>query len=324
MRIVQLDEETHQFVDNGGFEHPYPTTKIMWMPESHGSRDLLATTGDYLRLWNVMDNKSVRLEALLNNNKNTEFCAPLTSFDWNEQDPNIIGTSSIDTTCIIWDISKMQVHTQCASVVVSLSPVHTVRRAHCSSSLSPLFSILSPPTRPRRSSSPTTRRSSTSPLPAGVNVFASVGADGSVRMFDLRSLEHSTIIYESNDTQGGSPVPLIRLAWNKQDPNYLATLTMDSSKIIILDIRVPSLPAAVLDGHSQCVNALAWAPHSSCHICTAGDDNQAMIWDLSSLGQKQIADPILAYYAESEVNQLQWSRPSRIGWPSASTRSCKS
>ena len=157
-------------------------------------------------------------------------------------------------------------------------------------------------------------------------------------MFDLRSLEHSTIIYESADGQGGSPVPLIRLAWNKQDPNYLAPLTMDSSKVIILDIRVPSLPAAVLDGHSQCVNALAWAPHSSCHICTAGDDNQALIWDLTSLEQKPISDPILAYasrapdrsplrrrnacppplpgdppfgrryYAESEVNQLQWSR----------------
>ena len=35
-------------------------------------------------------------------------------------------------------------------------------------------------------------------------------------MFDLRSLEHSTIIYESADGGGGSPVPLIRLAWNKQ------------------------------------------------------------------------------------------------------------
>ena len=56
------------------------------------------------------------------------------------------------------------------------------------------------------------------------------------------------------------------------------------------------------------MNALAWAPHSSCHICTAGDDNQALIWDLSSLEQKSITDPILAYYAESEVNQLQWSR----------------
>ena len=89
-------------------------------------------------------------------------------------------------------------------------------------------------------------------------------------------------------SQNGSPVPLIRLAWNKQDPNYLATLTMDSNKVTILDIRVPSLPAAVLDGHSQCANALAWAPHSSAHICTAGDDNQALIWDLSHLGQQQI------------------------------------
>ena len=33
------------------------------------------------------------------------------------------------------------------------------------------------------------------------------------------------------------------------------------------------------------VNALAWAPHSSCHICTAGDDSQALIWDLSSMSQ---------------------------------------
>lgn len=32
----------------------------------------------------------------------------------------------------------------------------------------------------------------------GRDMFASVGADGSVRMFDLRHLEHSTIIYEVN------------------------------------------------------------------------------------------------------------------------------
>ena len=68
VRVIQLDEETHKFVDIGGFEHPYPTTKIMWMPDPNGSRrDLLATTGDYLRLWQVTDNKSIRLECLLNN-----------------------------------------------------------------------------------------------------------------------------------------------------------------------------------------------------------------------------------------------------------------
>lgn len=153
VRIIQLNEEKFEFEEVCSFEHPYPTTKIMWIPDPIGARrDLLATTGDYLRLWQVTDNKTVRLDCLLNNvrrappptparpgsrlaaptwtpgythsapagltpspsplaalqNKNTEFCAPLTSFDWNEADPNLIGTSSIDTTCTIWDITKMQ------------------------------------------------------------------------------------------------------------------------------------------------------------------------------------------------------------------------
>lgn len=68
VRIIQLDDETHQFNEIGHFEHPYPATKIMWMPDPNGARrDMLATTGDYLRLWSVVDNKSVRLEGLLNN-----------------------------------------------------------------------------------------------------------------------------------------------------------------------------------------------------------------------------------------------------------------
>ena len=90
VRLVQLDEAEQKFIQTAEFDHPYPTTKIMWIPDPVACRpDMLATTGDYLRLWNVNDNKSVRLECLLNNNKNTEFCAPLTSFDWNEQDPNL-------------------------------------------------------------------------------------------------------------------------------------------------------------------------------------------------------------------------------------------
>jgi WD repeat-containing protein 68 len=40
-----------------------------------------------------------------------------------------------------------------------------------------------------------------------------------------------------------------------------------------------------------------------------GDDAQALIWDLSSAGKDTDAglDPILAYNAGREVNQLQWS-----------------
>lgn len=54
------------------------------------------------------------------------------------------------------------------------------------------------------------------------------------------------------------------------------------------------------------VNGIAWAPHSSCHICTAGDDHQALIWDIQQM-PRAIEDPILAYTAaEGEVNQIQW------------------
>ena len=136
----------------------------------------------------------------------------------------------------------------------------------------------------------------------GPHVFSSCGSDGSCRLFDLRSLAHSTIIYESPNLD-----PLLRLEWNKQDPNYLATFKVDSRKTIILDIRVPSLPVAELGGHLGCLNAIAWAPHSSCHICTAGDDSQALIWDLSTMSKRPVEDPILAYNAAGEINNLQWS-----------------
>ena len=41
-----------------------------------------------------------------------------------------------------------------------------------------------------------------------------------------RHLEHSTIIYEE-----ANHTPLLRLAWNKQDPNYLSTFALDSMEV---------------------------------------------------------------------------------------------
>jgi WD repeat-containing protein 68 len=66
------------------------------------------------------------------------------------------------------------------------------------------------------------------------------------------------------------------------------------------------MPLAELKGHQDFVNTIAWAPHSGCHICTAGDDSNALIWDLSVM-PNPIEDPILAYTAEAEVSMMQWS-----------------
>lgn len=95
-----------------------------------------------------------------NNYQHTEYCAPLTSFDWNQQDLKMIGTSSIDTTCTIWDLERESVQTQ---LIAHDKAVYDICFAQ------------------------------------DVSMFASAGEDGSVRHFDLRDLEHSTIIYESLD-----------------------------------------------------------------------------------------------------------------------------
>jgi DDB1- and CUL4-associated factor 7 len=116
MQIIQLDDEKGEIVSKGGFDHPYPATRIMWAPEAASrDKDLLATAGDYLRLWQVFPDGDTKMESLLNNNRNTEYCAPLTSFDWNELDPAFVGACSIDTTCTIWDLNVRKVKTQVSS-----------------------------------------------------------------------------------------------------------------------------------------------------------------------------------------------------------------
>ncbi|XP_061364047.1 protein TRANSPARENT TESTA GLABRA 1 [Gastrolobium bilobum] len=249
------------------FDHPYPPTKLMFHPAAHSSlrktsADLLATSGDYLRLWEVREN-SVEAISLFNNSKSSEFCAPLTSFDWNDIEPKRIGTSSIDTTCTIWDIEKGVVETQ---LIAHDKEVFDIAWGEA-------------------------------------RVFASVSADGSVRIFDLRDKEHSTIIYESPQPD----TPLLRLAWNKRDLRYMATILMDSGKVVILDIRSPTTPVAELERHRGCVNAIAWAPHSSRHICSAGDDTQALIWELPTVAAPTGIEPLSMYSAGFEINQLQWS-----------------
>lgn len=99
-------------------------------------------------------------------------------------------------------------------------------------------------------------------------MFASSGEDGSVRHFDLRDLETSTIIYESPDKQ-----PLLRVAWNKRNMFYLATIQQGSDDVMILDFRYPMKAVKTLKSHTAQVNSIAWAPHSPSHICTAGDDS---------------------------------------------------
>ena len=111
-----------------GVVHPYPPTRLAFTPNRGGgtATDLLASAGDVLRLWRVAGEDegggdanaagtTTTLAAALScggaggggsGGGGSDYCAPLTSLDWNDANPRRIGTASIDTTCTIWDVEK--------------------------------------------------------------------------------------------------------------------------------------------------------------------------------------------------------------------------
>lgn len=71
---IRDDRGNAQFSKLCEFEHPYPATKIMWAPAkitNTTSKDLIATTGDYLRLWSVDEDNKTEMKQVLNNNKHS-------------------------------------------------------------------------------------------------------------------------------------------------------------------------------------------------------------------------------------------------------------
>lgn len=174
--------------------------------------------------------------------------APITSIAWSPVDPNLLLTASYDTTCTIWTVD---------------GPAPSIRTqliAHDKE----VFDVACSPIRS--------------------DMFVSVGAEGSLRLFDTRyfahmhththtytysisrNLDHSTILFETRDAS-----PLVRVAWNPTDARYIACFGLDSADVNIIDTRAPAIPVAVLGGHAAgtSVSCCRWAPHSSGHLMSA-------------------------------------------------------
>lgn len=235
-----IGEEEEEVRLDFEFNLSYPTTKIMWIPDVTGAEmDLFATGGDFLRLWEVTTVSegcsAVNMRHKLSfKKKDSDYCSPVTSFDWNKENLDLLGTSSVDTTCTIWSVETQKILSQ---LIAHDKEVYDMAFAS-----------------------------------KGTDIFGSVGADGSLRLFDLRCLEHSAIVYESPDL-----VPLLKLAWNPVDPNYIAVLQLDSNRVAVVDIRNPAKPYAELTGHSQSVNDVAWAPNASNCLATCGEDKKVLV-----------------------------------------------
>ena len=129
-----------------------------------------------------------------------EFGGAITSFDWNPQNSASIATASLDSTCTVWNIETQQVTTQL--IAHENHAVYDISYEN------------------------------------DQGKFATAGGDGTVRLFDLRDLNHSTIIYEAQR-------PLLRVAQNKLKPMELAVMEEGCKRVVLIDKRKPY----VMTGH---------------------------------------------------------------------------
>ncbi|KAK6613840.1 WD repeat domain-containing protein [Botrytis cinerea] len=280
--------------------HSYPVTRLLWEPPSSQkqSTDLLATSGDHLRLWSLPSETPVATAsntiggrssnsgrdlppskltplALLSNSKTPEHTAPLTSLDWNTVSPSLIITSSIDTTCTIWDIPTLTAKTQ---LIAHDKEVFDVR--FCANS---------------------------------VDVFYSSPGGGRISP----TLAQQTMSYAP---------PLLRLAASPHDTHLLATFSQDSNIIRILDVRQPGQALLELQGHSSSINCIEWSPNRRGTLASGADDSLVLIWDLlsqntappvgPSMNGAPASDnsrgPTASWQCDYEVGNISWAPRSNL------------
>ena len=230
--------------------------------------DLLASSSDVVRLYKYNQDKKLENTATLSN-KRSKYCSPLTSFDWNKENNSILSTASIDNTCTIWDINKLTIRTQ---LIAHDKEVYDIAFSQ------------------------------------DEYVFISTGADGSIRLFDLRCLDHSTIIYETKDQ-----TPITKIAWNSQNNNFISALGWNKDLIYIIDSRVAMVSLVELKTHTEPVSGMSWAPQSTSHICSVGEDKLVLIWNLESQINNPNSGPLLSYKAPSPINNVSWCQ-SQTQW----------
>lgn len=271
--ILKLVEERKVLEEDhvASFDHPFPPTHVAFLPGDSASRpDLLATSGDVIRIWIIEDGQPTEMRVVMKDtaisNRGTVTC-----FDWNDLDPKAIISGSTSGILTSWD--------------VELGLPKTRVQMHDGDVFDCQW--------------------------GAVDVVASSSSDASVRLLDLRDDQSCMILLESENKS-----PIVRLDWNKVDPRYMAMTTAHDPKVLVLDIRRPNEPLLELDQHLKVCNAIQWSGIAPGCICTAGDDGNALIWNLGNLqavkpGAK--VNPDLMHRSGAPINQICWS-PMSPNW----------
>ena len=168
----------------------------MWIPKVNPDHiDMFAYSADYLRVYKIDPiSSSPLVDSILNKDTSPDRCSPVSSFDWNQINTYLVGAVSLDGICTLWNIETQQ-------------PISKLK-AHTREIYDIVFSSMNP------------------------NIFLTCGKDGSIRIFDMRTNEKYSTLYQT-----GNDCPILRLSWNSINATTVAFTTYNQNDISLVDMR---------------------------------------------------------------------------------------
>ncbi|XP_047310618.1 WD-40 repeat-containing protein MSI2-like [Impatiens glandulifera] len=126
------------------------------------------------------------------------------------------------------------------------------------------------------------------------NIFGSVGDDGSLIIWDLRTStpQQSVQAHEKEVNY---------LSFNSYNEWVVATASSDAT-VGLFDIRKLTSPLHVMSGHTEEVFQVEWDPNHETVLASSADDRRLIVWDINRIGDEQLEGE-----AEDGVSELLFS-----------------
>lgn len=228
-----------------------PITNIKFLPTSFYKTDntnrLLMSSSTTLDVLHYNED-SKALNNILNltfsktNNTNRFVLPPITSFDFNLNNCTDVIQSCIDTTCSVYDLSKQKIKSQ---LIAHDDLVLDVKYLNNNN------------------------------VKKNAELFMTSGKDGSLRLFDLRVLDHSSILYEDSNKS-----PLTNIEINPLDSNKILCFST-SNQITFIDLRYEKSPIKQYNLNSHITSCL-WMDNGLDFL--VGDSNNLIThWNINNL-----------------------------------------
>lgn len=183
---------------------------------------------------------------------------PMTSLSWNPINGSKLATCAVDTTVSIWDVERGKLETQLIAHDKAVFDI-TYGNSH---------------------------------------QFASVSEDGSLRIFDTRDLDRSTILYEDS-------AALLRVAWDTGNTNLIAAIAADAPDVFLFDVRRPGFLVSVLRCAAACPNAVAWSGRGQ--LAAGLSDGTAAVFN-ESIKSAKAAPDITINPDRGDVSNIAWNQ----------------